>query len=483
MFSKRKVMLVAALFLVIPSLLFMTAGKKKEAPPEEKKVAPKPVTLTISVLSGVHKLPFLKAAPLFEQENPGVKVNIVEYPFSDIYEKEMLEATSRSGAIDIYEMANGWLPDFAEGGFILPLDAYFARKDPWLDDIYPAFKGLMEYGGKYYALLLDGDVFMGYYRKDLFEDPKEKAAFKKKYGYDLKIPVTWDQWADIAEFFTRDTNGDGEIDLYGNSMMYSRLHGPFTFLQFLHSYGGTYFDPYTMEPLPNAEANAKAYDMLARLLKYGPPDMINWGYTEMYNAFERGVTAMVMQWNEVSWEFLETSKVQNKILYGPAPGIMIKGKLNSPALQAWGWCAAISIDSKNPDAAYEFLHFISSPKISLEIFAIPYNGLEPWRASHFAPEAMPKWRELTPNAPAWLDAMKESVKNGVPDLRIPGMFEYYDVVGIEIGQALVGKKSPQAALDAIRAEWKKITERRGFEKQRSAYRGIYEREKAGMSVD
>ena len=105
--QKNKLLFVGVLFLFVFSLLFLTGGGKEE----------EAITLTVSVLSGVHKDPFLAAAPLFEEEHPGVTVNIVEYPFSDIYDKEMLEATSHSGAIDIYEMSNGWLPDFVEGGF------------------------------------------------------------------------------------------------------------------------------------------------------------------------------------------------------------------------------------------------------------------------------------------------------------------------------------------------------------------------------
>ena len=93
MSKKRKILLVGIAVLIVFSLLFLSGGGKK----------PKELTLTVSVLSGVHKDPFLKVAPLFEKDHPGVNINIVEYPFSDIYEKEMLEATSHSGAIDIYE--------------------------------------------------------------------------------------------------------------------------------------------------------------------------------------------------------------------------------------------------------------------------------------------------------------------------------------------------------------------------------------------
>ena len=41
------------------------------------------------------------------------------------------------------------------------------------------------------------------YRKDWFEDAAEKTAFKVRYGYELAVPDTWDQFRDVAEFFTR----------------------------------------------------------------------------------------------------------------------------------------------------------------------------------------------------------------------------------------------------------------------------------------
>src|SRR3546814_2985453 len=50
---------------------------------------------------------------------------------------------------------------------------------------------------------IDGDLHTLSYRVDLFEDPEEQKAFRDKYGYDLAPPVTWDQYYDVAEFFTR----------------------------------------------------------------------------------------------------------------------------------------------------------------------------------------------------------------------------------------------------------------------------------------
>ena len=48
------------------------------------------------------------------------------------------------------------------------------------DDINPAFKDWMSYNGKIYGLVVDGDVLVTYYRKDLFEDPENQKAFKEK---------------------------------------------------------------------------------------------------------------------------------------------------------------------------------------------------------------------------------------------------------------------------------------------------------------
>ena len=57
--------------------------------------------------------------------------------------------------------------------------------------------------GKYWAIPLEGDAIGWAYRKDWFEDPKEMAAFKAKYGYDLGVPKDYKQLRDIAEFFYR----------------------------------------------------------------------------------------------------------------------------------------------------------------------------------------------------------------------------------------------------------------------------------------
>ncbi|GGE34844.1 ABC transporter substrate-binding protein [Primorskyibacter flagellatus] len=57
-----------------------------------------------------------------------------------------------------------------------------------------------------------------WFRYDWFNDEKNKADFKEKYGYDLGVPINWSAYEDIAEFFTgRDLSHMGVTgDIYGN---------------------------------------------------------------------------------------------------------------------------------------------------------------------------------------------------------------------------------------------------------------------------
>ncbi len=53
-----------------------------------------------------------------------------------------------------------------------------------------------------------------WFRYDWFNDPKNKADFKARYGYELGVPVNWSAYEDIAEFFTR-TDASGH-KVYGH---------------------------------------------------------------------------------------------------------------------------------------------------------------------------------------------------------------------------------------------------------------------------
>ena len=64
------------------------------------------------------------------------------------------------------------------------VDKYGFRDE--LQKIAPTYRdNQMKVDGKIYGFPDDGDVFVFYYRKDIFGDPKLKEEFKAKFGHDL----------------------------------------------------------------------------------------------------------------------------------------------------------------------------------------------------------------------------------------------------------------------------------------------------------
>ena len=69
----------------------------------------------------------------------------------------------------------------------------------------------------------------------------------------------------------------------------------------------------------------------------------------------------------------------------------------------------------------------------------------------------------------YLDAFDSAIGDIVGELRIPGGFEYYDSLDIQVQKALAGEISAQEALDQAAENWKKITKSLGADKQKEMY--------------
>ena len=71
----------------------------------------------------------------------------------------------------------------------------------------------------------DGDLYqlpdqqfvnLYWFRKDWFDNPKYQADFKKRYGYELGVPINWSAYEDIAEFFTVYVKNIDGVRVYGH---------------------------------------------------------------------------------------------------------------------------------------------------------------------------------------------------------------------------------------------------------------------------
>ena len=96
------------------------------------------------------------------------------------------------------------------------------------------------YKGKRWGFFDDGDMFALYYRKDIFDDPKLKAAYQAKFGKPLAVPKTWDDYSQVAQFITDQL----APNVYG-AAHFRKFGSPgnqFSFLQQFRANGGKFFD-------------------------------------------------------------------------------------------------------------------------------------------------------------------------------------------------------------------------------------------------
>jgi glycerol transport system substrate-binding protein len=156
------------------------------------------------------------------EEITGIKVKHDLIQEGDVVEK--LQTSMQSGQ-SIYD---GWISDsdligtHYRYGKILNLTDYMtgAGKEWTNPDL-----DIKDFIGTSFTTAPDGKMYqlpdqqfanLYWFRADLFAKPELKEQFKKKYGYDLGVPLNWSAYEDIAAFFTNDVKTMDGKPIYGH---------------------------------------------------------------------------------------------------------------------------------------------------------------------------------------------------------------------------------------------------------------------------
>ena len=226
----------------------------------------------------------------------GVKVTVQTTPWPDFQTKAFTEFNAHGDAYDMVVGDSQWLGAGSTQGHYVDLTDFF-NKNKLGDVMAPAtVKYYAEYPGgsaKYWAIPLEGDAIGWAYRKDWFQDPKEMAAFKAKYGYDLAVPKTYKELRDIAEFFYRPDQKRYGVALYTDNSYDAMAMGVESAI---FSYGGDLgnYANYKVQGIVNSKEAAAGLDMYKQLYSFAPP---GWGKTffvEDNQAITGGLAAMSM---------------------------------------------------------------------------------------------------------------------------------------------------------------------------------------------
>jgi multiple sugar transport system substrate-binding protein len=347
-----------------------------------------------------------------------------------------------------------------------------------------------------------------YYRKSILEKPEHQAAFKQQFGYDLPVPPqTWQQLLDISKYFngknwdSSDSEPDAGTVLHLKVGEQGHYHFQSMSASFVINPGDKvtqtenvyWFDPTTMKPLINSPGHVKALEFLQELHKTGPVAQVGWSLGEAWDYFLRGKAVFVYSWGDVG--ALCQDKSRSKVAGDCAAAVIPSSneywsfkdqqwvKLDQPRLvgntTGGSWHGVISNFSANPEATFSFLSLMAMPPVSKMMAMYGWDGVDPGYSYQFLKEdggtatvdeyVKAGWDAK--DAAAYTHAYKETffAPTTLTYLRVPGTFEYWDILDKNLSAAMSGSKNAKQALDDTAQAWEGVTERIGRDKQLKDY--------------
>jgi multiple sugar transport system substrate-binding protein len=430
----------AGLFFLTCLVVFAGGDKSKE-----KTTGPVTINVLTTDQNGVKAE--AEIIEEFEQAT-GINVEVSAPGWEAWYDKMVLEISGGSSAYDVYEYDALTAGVFLRGDGLTPMDDFINDPDLPDLDIDGFIPGLVEF----YGMKEDGSILgvpwyhsniIFAYRKDIFESSKEQTAFKNKYGYELKPPSNWTQFGDICEFFTRDTDGDGEIDFWGTTAAYTFGIAWDTFSNRVQSFqpfkdGEWWFDK-NWNPLFSNQKSLQALSEEVAIYRNGwvAPGSLKKSWGDVQDEFRAGNTALSYNFSETFGpvEIPDISAIAGKVGYFPVP----KYERNSTILSSW--MVGINSKSKYQKEAYQYIAWKTSKEIDKRLVTDTKTARRlPCRIdTHYDPEVL----QLLP----FLEASAESFDFAVPWPLYPEFMELYEYLSNEIQNAITETKTPEQALN------------------------------------
>lgn len=428
--------------LVCASVLALSAGAA---------LAEKPFEGVELKMLGIGDTSVTRLAPLVGEfeELTGAKVQIDMLPYPGLIDKIIIEASSDSPSYQLLWVDSPWVGMLGEAGALQDLTE-LAKRDAAeikLDDIIPIQLQENTWQGKLLAFPASGMTWLVQYRADLFENAEEQAAFKAKYGYDLAPATTWEQYRDIAEFFTRKPGDMAagkplEAALYGASQSYSRVQGAIThdYFPFMRAFGGDYWDPATGLCAMTGEAHVAAADYMKSLIPFNPPDYLGLMWDIQSGYMERGEAAQAAYWSVRSVRL--TNPAEAKLAEIGKAGFAANPTVGGPQPTYTG-SLSFAINAKSSDAekeaAWAFIKWGTSEEI-MRRFAEEGNGVSQFRKAILSDAAL---QEKYPYYKVLLDSQENARRR----IFHPFYQEVEENFGVELNKFMAGETA--TALEAL----------------------------------
>ncbi len=214
----------------------------------------------------------------FEAKNPDISIEAENIPWNSYYD-QLYTSIVGGNAPDTAMVKLFAQPRLIELGALAPIDDMLAE---W-DGANNLQEGLLELvkggdGNQYYMPVQYVALYL-YYRPDMFAE------------LGLQVPTTCDEFHDVAKSLTRDTDGDGQIDVYGFGFRGAKGG---------HDHWATFTlgaEGVSLTEGLTSDAGVAGTQFVADLFQKDgvfPPSAPNDGFQEIIGAFKSGRTAMTI---------------------------------------------------------------------------------------------------------------------------------------------------------------------------------------------
>ncbi|MGV1795308.1 ABC transporter substrate-binding protein [Rhizobium sp. A37_96] len=281
------------------------------------------------------------------EEMTGIKAVYNYIPYAQVRDKIAAEAVAGSSTYDVVCYQDDWGPSLSL--YLQPIDDWLARDGVDINSYPQAYKLGSEIDGKVFGLPIRGHPQMLFYRKDLLAQAG------------VAPPTTWDELVTTAKAV------QSKSDISGVAMYYGKGNGQqnlFLWLNYLWGKGGDLFTPDFTETRFTEPAAVEATQMYLDLLlkhKVAAPGSVQFAEDDAVNSVAQGKSAMVMVWWWVYSVLTGDKSTLKADQVGFAP--MPKFADSKPVSYALSLPFAISGLSKQKDAAWEFMKWVSRPEL------------------------------------------------------------------------------------------------------------------------
>jgi multiple sugar transport system substrate-binding protein len=410
------------------------------------------------------------------EELTGIKFEIVPLGYTDIPAKIMQEGVAKTGVYDLFNDFPYTMPDAVGAKVIIPLDAYAAKYKPDFSGIADGLQYQQYYDDKLYIMVNDGDHLIVALRKDLVENSQAKAEYKAKFGKELGCPDTVAEWAQQAAFF-QTKEGDTrwgvkfEKPLYG-ALGYRSIN--FSYRHFPVYMKGLLFDR-DMNPRITTPDGIAAIKAFAASVEYMPKDIQGWGTPQIYPFWASGQAYSAMSFPSIIsfGNSNADSVIKGQQIACLIPGNMVSGTLVRRSPQAAGTGYMVSAYAKNPELAYLFIQWFTSPSVSDEAVAHPKGFWDPFRNDQINnPAIVARFGEQM------VRTTLENSKYAASLLLIEGNYEYFKILDVNLADVMNKNVTAEEAAKRIETGWNKVTSDVGRDNQIRIWRkgvekGIY----------